>query len=88
MRKSNILMISADMHMLTIIKTYSGTKLNNIIISTGATIQLESIAQLYNSISYDEYSNHCIDTLFSYVIFLTTNKRLKSDEDKQGIETI
>ena len=44
---------------------YSETKTSHIILANRDTNQLESAAQLSNQISYDEYSNHCIDTLFS-----------------------
>ena len=46
------------------IKKYSETKLDNIIIATGDTNQLETVSQLSNTISYEEYANHCIDTMF------------------------
>ena len=69
--------------MLTIIKEYNEKHRNNIIIATGDTNQLESVAQLSNKISYGTYSNHCIDTIFSNNIYITINKRLKSVEDRE-----
>ena len=51
--------------MLTKIKNHSETELDKIIIATGDTNQVQSVAQLSNKISYDTYSNHCIDTIFS-----------------------
>ena len=54
-----------DIHMLTIIKKYSETKLDNIIIATGDTNQLETVSELPTTISYEYYANHCIDTMCS-----------------------
>ena len=72
--------------MLTRIKKYSETKLYNIIIATGDTNQLDTVSELSNTISYEEYADHCIDTMFSNSIFLTSNKRLNSDEDRETLK--
>ncbi|MFM7981206.1 MAG: hypothetical protein ACKPKO_18010, partial [Candidatus Fonsibacter sp.] len=69
--------------MLSRIKKYSETKLDKIIITTGDTNQLETVSELSNTISYEEYADHCIDTMFSNSIFLTSNNRITSDEDKE-----
>jgi len=76
----------ADIHMLARIKKYSETKLDKIIIATGDTNQLETVSELSNTISYEEYADHCIDTMFSNSIFLTINKRLNSDEDRETLK--
>ena len=72
----------ADIQMLTRIKKYSETKLDKIIIATGDTNQLETVEQLSNTISFEEYSDHCINTIFPNSICLTINKRLQTDEDR------
>ena len=72
----------ADIQMLTRIKKYSETKLDKIIIATGDTNQLETVEQLSNTISFEEYSEHCINTIFPNSICLTINKRLQTDEDR------
>ena len=68
--------------MLRRIKKYSETKLDNIIIATGDTNQLETVEQLSNTISFEESSDHCINTIFPNSICLTINKRLQTDEDR------
>ncbi|MFM7980639.1 MAG: hypothetical protein ACKPKO_15100, partial [Candidatus Fonsibacter sp.] len=75
----------ADIHMLSRIKKYSETNLDKIIIATGDTNQLETVSELSNTISYAEYADHCIDTMFSNSIFLTINKRLTTDEDRETL---
>jgi len=46
-----------------------------IIIATGDTNQLETIAMMSNTKDYDEYSDHCIDTIFPNRMFLKENKK-------------
>ena len=72
--------------MLLKIKQYSESNLDKIIIATGDTDQLETITQLSNKLSYETYSNHCIDKIFHNIIFLKINKRLKSDADKETLK--
>ena len=71
--------------MLARIKEYSETKLDKIIIATGDTNQLETVSELSNTISYEEYADHCINTMFSNSIFFIINKRLNSDEDRETL---
>jgi len=62
--------------MLARIKKYSETKLYNIIIATGDTKQIETVSELSNTISYEEYADHCIDTIFFQIVYflqLTTD---------------
>ena len=75
-----------DIHMLTRIKKYSETELDKIIIATGNTCQLEAVDNLSHTINVEEFADHCIDTIFRSRIFLTINKRLKTDEDKQTLK--
>ena len=37
---------------------------------------------------YDEHADECIDSIFPYEIYLSENKRLKSDEDKAKLKQI
>ena len=37
---------------------------------------------------YDEYSDHCIDTIFPNRMFLKENKRLKNEDDKQKLKQL
>jgi hypothetical protein len=64
------------------IKQYSESNQNKIIIATGDTCQLEPIEKLSNTINYEKYADHCINSIFPNEIFLFINKRLKSEEDK------
>ena len=60
----------------------------SIILATGDTSQLEPISSLSNQLAYDVYSDFCFNQLFSKEMFLTENKRLKSDEDKLILKQI
>ena len=56
--------------MLTRIKQISESNLNKILIATGDTKKLETGEQLSNKIPFEEYSDHCIATLFPNTIVL------------------
>ena len=77
-----------DIRMLGRIKRYSESHLEKIILATGDTCQLEAVETLSNTKSFDEYSNHCIDTFFSNSTYLRENKRLKTEEDKQNLKQL
>jgi hypothetical protein len=64
------------------IKQYCDLNPDKIIIATGDTQQLEPIEKLSNQINYDEYADHCVNSIFNHEIYLTIPKRVKSDEDK------
>ena len=64
------------------IKHYCDSNPDKIIIATGDTKQLEPIEKLSNQIIYDEYADHCVNSIFNYEIYLTIPKRVKSDADK------
>ena len=64
------------------IKQYCDSNPDKIIIATGDTKQLEPIEKLSNQINYDEYADHCVNSIFNHEIYLTIPKRVKSDEDK------
>ena len=51
--------------------------------ATGDTNQLAPIDLLSNTMTYETYSNHCINTIFPNAITLKENKRLKTAEDKE-----
>ena len=76
----------ANIRMMARIKKYSDANPDKIILATGDTDQLECIDLISNNINYDEYMNHCIDIIFPYTIRLQTNKRLKTDEDRQTLK--
>jgi hypothetical protein len=64
------------------IKQYCDMNPDKIIIATGDTKQLEPIEKLSNQINYDEYADHCVNSIFNHEVYLTIPKRVKSDEDK------
>ena len=66
------------------VKTYT----DKIILATGDVEQLEAIDNISNVKNYEEYINHCINSIFPYDIFLTENKRLKTEEDKLKLKNI
>ena len=74
--------------MLAKIKRYSEENPDKIIIATGDTNQLECIDLISDQIKYDQYMNHCIDTIFENNIYLTENKRLTSEADKKLLKRI
>ena len=64
------------------IKQYCEAYPDKIVIATGDTKQLEPIEKLSNLIDYDEYADHCVNSIFNYEVYLTIPKRVKSDENK------
>ena len=72
----------ASIRKLARIKRYCDEHPEKIVLATGDTNQLETIDQLTNQLDYDQYYNHCIDTIFPYRLYFRENKRLKSIEDK------
>lgn len=66
------------------VKTYT----NKIILATGDVEQLEAIDNISNVKNYEEYINHCINSIFPYDIFLTENKRLRTEEDKLKLKNM
>jgi hypothetical protein len=77
-----------DVRKLARIKHYFEKHPEKIIIATGDTNQLETIAMMSNTKGYDEYSDHCIDTIFPNRMFLKENKRLKNEDDKQKLKQL
>ena len=77
-----------DIRKLARIKHYCEKHPEKIIIATGDTNQLETIAMMSNTKDYDEYSDHCIDTIFPNRMFLKENKRLKNEDDKQKLKQL
>jgi hypothetical protein len=73
-----------------LIKVHNYIKNNStkIILATGDVDQLESIDVVSNVKNYEEYKNHCINSIFPYEIFLSENKRLKNDEDKLKLKNM
>ena len=72
----------ASIRKLARIKRYCDEHPEKIVLATGDTNQLETIDQLTNQLDYDQYYNHCIDTIFPYRLYFQENKRLKTIEDK------
>ena len=70
------------------IKQFAEAHPDKIIIATGDTKQLEPIDQLSNQVDYDDYADHCVNTIFNYEIYLTIPKRVKSDEDKMKLKQL
>ena len=68
----------SDLQKLARIKKYCDDNPDKIIIATGDTSQLEPINSLSNQFDYDYYSDHCINQIFKYEIYLEENKRLKN----------
>ena len=66
--------------MLPKIRRYSERNPDKIILATGDTDQLEAIDLVSDRINYDDYMNHCIDTIFPNNILLKENKRLKTEQ--------
>ena len=73
---------SASIRMLAKIRKYVKDNQDKIIIATGDTNQLECIDLINDQIEYDQYMDHCINSIFPNSIYLTKNKRLKTDADK------
>lgn len=73
----------ANIRMMAKIRKYVIDNPNKIIIATGDTNQLECIDLISDQIDYDIYMEHCINSIFPNGIYLTQNKRLKTDEDKK-----
>ena len=67
----------SDLQKLTRIKKYCDENPDKIIIATGDTSQLEPINSLSNQFDYDYYSDHCINQIFKFEIYLEENNRLK-----------
>jgi hypothetical protein len=78
----------SDLQKLARIKKYCDEHPDKIIIATGDTSQLEPINSLSNQFKYDYYSDHCINQIFKYEIYLEENKRLKTDTDKNMLKQI
>ena len=78
----------ASVRMLAKIKRYSELNPDKIILATGDTDQLETIDLVSDSIDYDAYMNHCIDTIFPRNILLKENKRLKTQLEKDVLRAI
>ena len=76
----------ANIRMLARIKKYCEANPDKIIVATGDTNQLECIDLISNYLNYDDYMNHCIDTIFSHNVHLKTNKRLKSEQDRETLK--
>jgi hypothetical protein len=72
----------ASIRMLAKIRKYVKDNQDKIIIATGDTNQLECIDLISDQIEYDQYMDHCINSIFPNSIYLTKNKRLKTDADK------
>ena len=77
----------ANIRMLARIKKYCEANPDKIIVATGDTNQLECIDLISNNINYDEYMNHCIDIIFTNNIHLKTNKRLKTEKDRETLKS-
>ena len=73
---------------LTRIKGYCEAHPEQIIIATGDTSQLEPIDQLTNQLNYDEYADHCVNTIFNHEVYLRIPKRVKSNEDKTKLKQL
>ena len=71
---------------LSMIKRYCDKNHDKIVIATGDTDQLEPIELLTNQFNYNDYANHCVNTIFNYEIFLKVPKRVKTDEDKEKLK--
>ena len=78
----------SDLQKLARIKKQCDEHHDKIIIATGDTSQLEPINSLSNQFTYDYYSDHCINQIFKYEIYLEENKRLKTDTDKNMLKQI
>ncbi len=61
--------------MLAKIRKYVKDNPGKIIIATGDTNQLEYIDLISNQIEYDQYMDHCINTIFPSSIYLTKKKK-------------
>jgi hypothetical protein len=70
------------------IKQYCDSNPDKIIIATGDTLQLEPIEKLSNTIQYDEYADHCVNSIFNHEVYLMIPKRVKTEEDKQKLKNI
>ena len=64
----------SDLQKLTRIKKYCDENPDKIIIATGDTSQLEPINSLSNQFDYDYYSDHCINQIFKFEIYLEEKK--------------
>ena len=58
----------SDLQKLARIKKYCDERPDKIIIVTGDTSQLEPINSLSNQLTFDYYSDHCINQIFKYEI--------------------
>ena len=78
----------AIVRMLAKNKRYSEENPDKIIIATSDTNQLECMDLISDQIKYDQYMEHCIDTIFENNIYLTENKRLTNEADKKLLKRI
>ena len=76
----------SDIQKFARIKKYCDENPDKIIIATGDTSQLPPINELSNQFVYAKYADDCINQNFPFEIYLTGNKRLKSDDDKQKLK--
>ena len=63
----------SDLLKLARIKKYCDEHPDKIIIATGDTSQLEPINSLSNQFDYYYYSDHCINQIFKFEIYLFRN---------------
>lgn len=70
------------------IKRYCDDNPGNIILATGAAIQLESIYQITNTQDYDKYYNRCIDLIFPINMNFKEHKRLRDPTDREMPEDL
>ena len=76
-----------DTRKLARIKKYMEANPDKIILATGDTRQLEPVEPMTNNHADTEaYTNSCVDLLFRDQLFLSKNKRLKSEEDREKLE--
>jgi hypothetical protein len=74
--------------MLAQIKKFCENNPDIIVVATGDTSQLPPIVDYTNTKIYKEYADECINLIFPYEIYLTENKRLKTEKDRKKLKQL
>jgi hypothetical protein len=77
-----------SVRLLAQIKKFCENNPDILVVATGDTSQLPPIVDYTNTKIYKEYADKCINLIFPYEIYLTENKRLKTEEDRKKLKQL
>ena len=76
------------MRLLAQIKKCCENNPDILVVATGDTSQLPPIVDYTNTKVYKEYADECINLIFHDEIYLTENKRLKTEKDRKKLKQL